>query len=131
MGHVFFFLLQNICDLINLKPGTKLSEEEFVESHVKLGEDREKTIPPGKNILSAFFDMMDADADGKISLEEFKIHYRCSGVAEEHAKAVFDALDTDNDGIISRDEFVDAGVHFYYYSDPAHPVNLLYGPLVD
>ena len=100
---------------------------------MKLGEDREKNIPPGKVIISALknFDVIDTDADGMIALEEFEGLFKCSNVGEEHAKPVFDALDTDSDGKISRDEFVDALIHFYYYSDPAHPSNLLYGPLVD
>ena len=130
MPHVFF-LVQSICDLIKLKPGTSVSEEEFVESNVKLGEDREKLVLQGEPIANAFFDMLDTDGDGVIALEEFKVYSKCCNVGEEHAKAVFDALDTDSNGKISRDEYVDAIIHFFFYCDPVHPCNLMYGPLVD
>ena len=75
--------------------------------------------------------MIDTDADGVITLEEFKLYRKFANIGEEQAKAVFDAIDTNSDGKISRDEFTEAVVYFYCYCDPANPCNFLYGPLVD
>ena len=60
------------------------------------------------------FDIVDTDADGMISLQEFEVYFECVGVGKEHAKASFDAIDADRDGKISRDEFENAFVFVWH-----------------
>ena len=77
------------------------------------------------------FDVVDADNDGVISLEEFQLYFKCVGIDVSHAKASFDGIDTDRDGKITKEEFVAASIEFFFGFDKTSGATLFYGPLVD
>ena len=61
-----------------------------------------------------WFDIMDTDKDGFITLEDFKLGYAAVGwdsVSTEHA---FKFLDKTNTGKISREEFIKPSTDFWY-----------------
>ena len=92
-----------VLDRMNLTDGSvKLTYDEFKE---KLVEDLTKS---GKfePLFVAVFNNLDLNGDGVISFEEWKAHYYCMGIDQEHARASFDAMDTNGDGVVSKEEFI-------------------------
>ena len=84
--------------------------------------------PFGTYTASHYFDLIDFDADGYISIKEFTLFHQCYGVDAKFASATFATLDTDGDGNISRQEFVDAFIEYYNGTDENHPSAALFGP---
>ena len=120
-----------MCDhVLGLKGDMKMSMEQHLDMTSKYTVDPEKQSV-SRDAVSEFFDVVDTNGNGVISLQEFTVYFKCMGIAEEHAKASFDAIDTDNDGFITRDEFVAAGSEFFNGVDPSHPGTMFLGPLVD
>lgn len=75
------------------------------------------------------FQVLDADGDGRISLDEVEQFYRAYSIDEELAPTAFEKLDVDADGFLSEDEIRDAVAQFYFSSDPDARGNWLLGPL--
>jgi Ca2+-binding EF-hand superfamily protein len=65
-----------------------------------------------------FFDMMDTDKDGSISLEDFKLGYGSIGWDAVSAEYAFKALDKNNSGKIGREEIIESSRDFWYKIDP-------------
>jgi len=70
-----------------------------------------KTSIAAKQSVEDRFKEMDADSDGKVSLDEFKAYYKKHlkdqsklDKAMEHAEKRFKVIDTNNDGFISLEE---------------------------
>ena len=95
-----------------------MSMEQHLDMTSKYTVDPEKQSV-SRDAVSEFFDVVDTNGNGIISLQEFTVYFKCMGIAEEHAKASFDAIDTDKDGFITRDEFVAAGSEFFNGVDPS------------
>jgi Ca2+-binding EF-hand superfamily protein len=80
--------------------------------------------------LPLFFSAVDANADGNIQEDEFKLFFEILGLDANTAPATFKAIDTNNDGQLSLDEFVAAGVDFFTSEDESSPTKFFWGPLV-
>jgi Ca2+-binding EF-hand superfamily protein len=80
--------------------------------------------------LPLFFSAVDANGDGQIQEDEFKLFFDILGLDANFAPATFKAIDTNNDGQLSLDEFVAAGVDFFTSDDESSPNKLFWGPLV-
>ena len=63
-----------------------------------------------------FFDMMDADKDGSISLEDFKLSYSSIGWDTVSAEYAFKTLDKNNSGKIGREEIIKSSREFQLQS---------------
>ena len=123
--------MQGVIDhLLGLKGDMKMALEQFLKMTSQFTTDPEKQAMNRQN-MSSFFDIVDTNGDGIISPEEFKVYFKCMGIAEEYAKPSFDAIDTDKNGLISRDEFIAAGSEFFNGVDQSHGAALFFGPLVD
>lgn len=109
-----------------------MSLEQFLKSaaHFQQRDNEAATADCMANFL-VFFDAIDTNKNGVISLKEFEVYFDAMGVGKQHAKASFDAIDTNSDGSITRDEFVATVLEFFVNTDPAHPSKLFFGPLVD
>ena len=133
MVHLYCLTQQGVIDhldILGLKGDKKMTQEEFLKMTGEFAADPE--VPSTmRQTLSAFFDIVDTNGDGVISPEEFKVYFKCIGIAEEYAKPSFDAIDTDKNGLISKDEFIAAGFEFYNGVDQSHGAALFFGPLVD
>jgi len=80
--------------------------------------------------LPLFFSAVDANADGNIQEDEFRLFFEILGLDPNMAAATFQAIDTNHDGQLSLDEFVAAGVDFFTSEDESNPNKLFWGPLV-
>ena len=80
-----------------------------------------------KAAIELAFDVVDADRDGRIALEDYAAWVRAWGF-DFDARPVFKELDTDGDGFLSRDEVVRLVKDFYLTNDPESPGNVFYGP---
>ena len=103
----------------------KLTYDEFKE---KLIEDLAKS---GKfePLFESLFNNLDLNEDGVISFEEWRAHYYCMGIDQEHARASFDAMDKNSDGKISKEEFVNFLYEYYLTDENKLGSAILYGPL--
>ncbi len=72
------------------------------------------------------FDVLDADRDGKVTLDEYRAFLVAHDIDPTLAERAFPKLDLDGDGHISRPEVLELARQFYYSDDPAAPGNLLY-----
>eukprot|EP00731_Ephydatia_muelleri_P001082 Em0001g1082a len=102
----------------------KLTQEGFNDAAAKSSEGNYPVL-----LANEFFDILDTDADGIISYNEWVVYFESIGTDVQHARPCFDALDTNKDGEISRSEFVDATVNFIRSRDESHPSRFLYGPV--
>jgi len=110
-------------------PYAFINQEQFIANmeHVVNSKELRKNV--GKP-LPYFFQAVDNDASGEISIEEFKLYFKCLGLTEESAVASFSAIDLNNDGRLSKKEFVKLGRTFFLSEDETHPSKLFFGPLV-
>ena len=105
-----------VADAYDLKPGVKVPIDEVVQrAHEKLlynPDEAEKA----KKILGEFFNTLDTNNDGHISVEEFKVYLTIltPGVSDEDIVHTFNAIDTDNDGEIDQEEYVSAVIDFLF-----------------
>jgi len=109
--------------------GQPLNEVKFIETLKKEVQDpalRECLAGP----LPLFFSAVDANQDGMIQADEYKLFFEILGLDPNMAPDVFKAIDTNNDGQLSLEEFVTAGVDFFTSEDENSPNKMFWGPLV-
>ncbi|XP_018023387.1 sarcoplasmic calcium-binding protein [Hyalella azteca] len=110
-------------------PYAFIGQEQFIanmERAVNSDELRKKIARP----LPYFFQAVDHDGSGEISIDEFKLYFKCLGLTEEAAAAAFQAIDINSDGKLSLQEFVKLGRDFFLSEDETRPSKLFWGPLV-
>ena len=80
-----------------------------------------------------FYDMfvcLDANGDGYISLEEWKVHSGAfAEVTPEHAEESFNAMDLNRDGKVTMDEFVAYHSEFFHSTENKLNSAIIFGPL--
>lgn len=124
-----------IADILDLKPGVKLTIEEASQkvhkNTLSLPSDKNKDICD--RTYGMMFDAFDTNNDGHISVEEFiGIFFKilAPDIKEEDARHSFNVLDTDNDGEISREEFLAAAFDFMCGMKETKVANSLFGQLL-
>jgi juvenile hormone diol kinase len=110
----------------NANKDGNVTQEEFVAS---LTAAVEAGVRSDDELLPMLFEMIDADGDGVISLDEHRQFFEAFGIDVELSPDVFAALDTDGDGSVQRDEFLEAGAKFFFYDEPDAPGNQFWGPV--
>lgn len=78
-------------------------------------------------LVDSAFKTLDADGDGKVTLEEYRVYLRAHGLDEELAPEIFPRLDLNGDGHLSVEEVTKLIHQFYYSDDPSAPGNLIFG----
>ncbi|XP_045503258.1 sarcoplasmic calcium-binding protein [Colias croceus] len=81
--------------------------------------------------LPYLFKAVDKDKSGYISVNEFKLFYKCLGLSNEHAAIAFAVIDINGDGKLSLKEFVNLGKDFFYTEDETRVSKMFWGPLID
>ncbi|KAK4878085.1 hypothetical protein RN001_010591 [Aquatica leii] len=81
--------------------------------------------------LPFLFRAIDKDNNGKITLEDFKLFFKCLGLKEVDAIFSFRTIDTNGDGKLTRKEFISHGRQFFLTEDPECISKYFWGPLVD
>lgn len=80
--------------------------------------------------LPYLFQAVDKDNSGEISIEEFKLFFKCMGLTDRDAEVSFAAIDYNNDGTLSIKEFVKLGKDFFLTENPKRVSRHFWGPLV-
>uniref|UniRef100_A0A182XP30 Calmodulin n=1 Tax=Anopheles quadriannulatus TaxID=34691 RepID=A0A182XP30_ANOQN len=96
--------------------------------HVVNDKDLKKKV---HRFLPYLYKAVDKDRSGSISLNEFKLFFRCLGLTEENAAVSFAVIDKNGDGQITLDEFVKLGKDFFVSEKETHVSRMFWGPLVD
>ncbi|WP_026212542.1 EF-hand domain-containing protein [Longispora albida] len=106
----------------------KVDVREMTEGFRRVLTDRAMYPEQIAPVTNCFFDLVDLNGDGTISMAEFQQMFdSVAGVSSEDCAAVFTALDHDGSGALSRAEFHQAVTEFFYGNDPDAPANHLFG----
>ena len=109
---------------------SEITLEEWLIYHDKLITDKHKAMQTVLPSVFAMFDVMDADGDGSISMNEYKNFMIAFGIPDRWiGDDVFHRLDLNNDGSISKKELGELVEQMYFNPDPACPGNVLFGTL--
>ena len=73
------------------------------------------------------FNILDKNADGKISLEEYTHLLNTWGISEAEINGIYSKLDLNGDGSLTREELSQLYHQFYYSNDPNEPGNSIHG----
>lgn len=80
-------------------------------------------------LAQVIFDLLDADGNGILDVDECATWFSAYGVCEDDALKAFRRVDRDRDGALSREDVLAAIEDFYLSDDPHAPGNWLFGPL--
>ena len=118
---------------MDLNEGETYDIEDVVKSSsdTLLSMDRKEAKIITDNVHNAIFDVADANQDGFISLQEFKVYYRILGhdISDEEMTESFNAIDSNSDERISREEFLEAAFDFFFGVDQSKISNVFLGHL--
>jgi Ca2+-binding EF-hand superfamily protein len=108
----------------------RITRRQFIDSCADAVVERdggyEQTIAP---VADAVMDVIDANGDGLLSLDELTRWFNAYGVCADDAERIFRQLDLDGDGVLDRQEIQHAIADFYRGDDPDSAANLLFGPI--
>ena len=82
---------------------------------------------PDHDLAMLFLQMIDANGDGQISMEELRSFYDVYDITTEELEEVFRTLDLNQDGHISHDEFKVIFTQFLYSDDIQSPGTWMFG----
>ena len=122
----------HIADIYELRPGVKVPIDEVIQkAHEKLLYDPDEP-ERAKKILGVYFNILDTNNDGHISVEEFKVYLRIltPGTSDEDVVHTFNVIDTNSDGEISQEEFVSAVSDFLFNTKETEISKAFLGPSV-
>ena len=107
---------------MGIKKGEKVTLEQFLKgcSELAVGEVAKKRR--GQPVLlnsltSAWFDVIDTDHDGCVSLEEFRTMMKSMDFGASAADESFKVVDTNKNGKIEREELTDQMFKFWFTLD--------------
>jgi Ca2+-binding EF-hand superfamily protein len=108
----------------------RISRSQFVASCADMIVEHEggyeRLIGP---IIQAIFDVVDADENGTLEVEELATWFNAYGVCADDAERAFKKLDRNGDGVLDHNEVQKAVREFYTSDDPKAPGNAIFGPL--
>ncbi|XP_070503849.1 sarcoplasmic calcium-binding protein [Chironomus tepperi] len=110
-------------------PYNLVSVEQYLTEmyHAMTDKDLRKKV---HKFLPYLFQAVDKDHSGEISIEEFKLFFKCLGLTERDAEMSFAAIDKNSDGVLSIKEFVKLGRDFFLTENPKRVSKNFWGPLV-
>lgn len=99
-------------------PGVQLTQDQFVKAVAGFSSKKEENIALINEVNQAWFDVVDTNDDGTISLSEYtKILEACNMTADV-AKIVFDSIDKNNNGKIEMEELLAVSHKFWFSLEP-------------
>lgn len=111
-------MLNNIAAM-GVLPGKKLTKDEYVkniaEMAIKENAKRSRGERTYLDILEdAWYDTVDTNHDGFITLEEYRIVMKACNFSPEEVDAGFCAMDTNKNGKIERKELVEHELNYWF-----------------
>lgn len=113
-----------------ITPYNLVTVEQYLEDMHHVLNDK-ALIKKAHAFLPYLFKAVDKDQSGEITVEEYKLFFKCLGLSKEDATVAFLSIDTNNDGKISMKEFVKHGREFFLTEDEERVSKYFWGPLVD
>ena len=119
-------LIQNLrdrtreyCDAMGLTSGVSYDQDEFVAKMAELAAVEKARYDKGEKILlmeydDAWYDAVDSNHDGTISLEEYLKVMKACNIDKQTATREFAVLDTNEDGRIQREELNKQEIKYWY-----------------
>jgi Ca2+-binding EF-hand superfamily protein len=80
------------------------------------------------DLFGAIFDIIDRDADGQITFQDYALYFKAWGLEEDLAQQAFSQIDLSGDGSVSRSSFVQFSSNFFMSDEPNLPGSQLFGP---
>ncbi|XP_058825705.1 sarcoplasmic calcium-binding protein [Topomyia yanbarensis] len=113
-----------------ISPYNLITVEQYLAEmhHVVNDKDLKKKV---HRFLPYLYKAVDKDRSGSISLNEFKLFFRCLGLTDEDAAVSFAVIDKNGDGQVTLDEFVKLGRDFFLSENEADVSRRFWGPLVE
>ena len=119
--------------VLDLKEGETYAIEDVAKSSsdTLLSMDRKEAKIITDNVHNAIFDVADANQDGSISLQEYKVYFYILGhdISDEEITRSFNAIDSNSDERISREEFLEAAYDFFLGVNQSEIANVFLGHL--
>ena len=122
-----------VSDVLKLKEGVNYAIEDLVKSScqtiLSMSKKDARTITD--NVHNAIFDVADANEDGFISLQEYKVYFHILGhdISDEEITQSFNAIDSNKDEKISREEFLEAAFDYFINVDESEVAKVFLGHL--
>ncbi|XP_028394869.1 luciferin-binding protein-like [Dendronephthya gigantea] len=124
---------QTVARILKLEEGTSYPIQDLVKasSEMMLSMSKEEAKTVTNNVHNAIFDVVDADGDAFISLQEYKMYFYVLGhdISDEEIVKSFNTLDSNKDERISRQDFLDAAFDFFFNVDESEVANAFLGHL--
>lgn len=101
-------LWQTVARQARVSADGSIGRDEYREALEQMAQTGELFSGISRQVLTAEFDVADADGDGYLSAEEFVQLLSVFGDSRQEAQAAMRSLDQDGDGRLSRDEYCEA-----------------------
>jgi Ca2+-binding EF-hand superfamily protein len=126
-----FMLYQNgFLQAVDVDETGHVTLEEWLAFHEKMLQDEEQFEATVLMVIEVMFELMDQDADGKITLEEYGSWMQGMRIAgQDITEEVFQKLDLNEDGTLSKKELLHLTREFFYSDDPEARGNWALGPI--
>ena len=97
----------------------RVSKDDWLKKVAEMAATDQERIKRGEEPLLArttgtFFDVMDTNKDGFVTLEDFKLGYGAIGWDAAGAEQTFKAVDKNNTGKVGRKDMIESAHEFWY-----------------
>lgn len=120
---------RSLAETVELDEDGGVTVAEFLRYGETFLSDRDAVRAYARGDVQLLFDAMDTDADGKVSLPEYRRYLQACGVDASAADVFFAHADLNEDGRITRSEMSHAMEEFLVSENPEAGGNFLFGPL--
>lgn len=120
---------QSVRESADVDEDARVSREEYLRFAAAFLADREAIRAYARGDVQLMFDAMDADGDGKITVDEYRQYLEVCGIDVSAADSFFAHADLNEDGLVTRAEMTHAMEEYLLSDDPASGGNWLFGPL--
>ena len=117
---------------IGLKPGVRMTKDRFIQGMNRLARDELERTRRGQETLheqcnNAFFDIMDINKDGMVTLGQLKILMKACSMDPRGAESWFNAADKNNNGVVERTELNKREFDFWFRPELQENIKLFGG----